>query len=75
MTEDKTPMRVEFDAEANAAYIYLVDEIGSGGVAKTYCCDPTEVGGMINLDFDDGGRLLGVEVLDARSYLDPRLLS
>lgn len=44
-----------------AAYIYLVDQIGSGEVAKTYCCNPSEVGGMINLDFDEGGRLLGIE--------------
>jgi uncharacterized protein YuzE len=62
-------MHVTFDPAANAAYIQLVEEIGPGGVAKTYPCDPREVGGMINLDFDSGGRLLGIEVLGARSML------
>jgi len=34
-----------------------------------YPCDPVEVGGMINLDFDENGRLVGVEVLAASSKL------
>lgn len=67
-------MRIEYDAEADAAYIQLADEIPPGAVVKTVCCDPAEVGGMINLDFDSQGRLLGVEVLDASSMLPPELL-
>lgn len=67
-------MRITYDSVANAAYIYLVDEIGVGGVSKTVPVDPIEVGGMINLDFDDEGHLLGIEVLDARSYLSAELL-
>lgn len=75
MSDKQVPLRVTFDAEVDASYIYLVDEIGPGEVAKTYCCDPIDVGGMVNLDFDAAGRLLGIEILGARSYLDPRLLS
>jgi uncharacterized protein YuzE len=30
---------------------------------------------MINLDFDDQGRLIGIEVLDASSKLPKQLLS
>lgn len=67
-------MKVTYDAEADAAYIYLVDEIGAGGVARTYPCDPSEVGGMVNLDFDAGGRLVGVEVMDASRLLPPTFL-
>jgi uncharacterized protein YuzE len=37
-------------------------------------CDPLEVNGQINLDFDDSGRLIGVEVLDARRLLPGELL-
>jgi uncharacterized protein YuzE len=66
-------MNVKYDAQADAAYIQLVDEIGAGGVAKTYPCDPTEVG-MINLDFDREGRLLGIEVLGASKVLPLELL-
>ena len=39
-----------------------------------YPCDPGEVDGMINLDFDGDMRLLGVEVLDARAKLPQYLL-
>ena len=62
-------MRITYDPKADAAYIYLVDEISPGGVARTYPCDPLEVNGQINLDFDSEGRLLGIEVLDAKKRL------
>jgi uncharacterized protein YuzE len=68
-------MHIKYDATVDAAYIYLVDFITSGGVAKTYPCDPREVGGEINLDFDSEGRLLGVEVLDASKKLYASLLT
>ena len=67
-------MRVTYDATVDAAYVYLVDEIGPGGVARTYPCDPREVRGQINLDFDSEGRLLGIEVLDASKKLPEALL-
>jgi uncharacterized protein YuzE len=67
-------MRVSYDPEADAAYVYLVDEIGAGGVDRTVPIDPSEVGGMINLDFDAGGRLLGLEILDASRLLPLGLL-
>jgi len=46
-------------------YIYIASEIGVGGVSKTYARDPSAVDGQIHLDFDDRGRLLGIEILDA----------
>jgi uncharacterized protein YuzE len=58
----------------DAAYIQLADVIGAGGVACTYGCDPSEVDGMIHLDFDSDGRLVGIEVLDASSKLPPEVL-
>ncbi len=67
-------MRFTYDSSADAAYIYLVPEITPGQVAKTYACDPLEVGGQINLDFDSSGKLLGVEVLDASKRLPEALL-
>ncbi|MDM8085124.1 DUF2283 domain-containing protein [Cellulomonas cellasea] len=67
-------MRVTFDASVDAAYIYLVDEITAGGVARTVPVDPREIDGMINLDFDAEGRLLGIEVLEASRFLSPKLL-
>lgn len=67
-------MRWTYDPEADAAYIQFVEEIGVGGVTKTVGCDPLEVGGMINLDFDRDGRLLGIEVLDASRILPREML-
>ena len=67
-------MRVTYDPRVDAAYIYLVDEISLGGVSATYPCDPLEVSGQINLDFDSDGRLIGIEVLDASKKLPAMLL-
>jgi uncharacterized protein YuzE len=39
-----------------------------------YPCDPVKVGGMINLDFDEQGHLIGIEVLAAISKLPKHLL-
>ena len=64
-------MRVTYDAAVDAAYIYLRGATKAGEVVKTYGCDTQEVNGMVNLDFDAEGRLLGIEVLDA-SRLLPR---
>lgn len=66
-------MRITYDKEADAAYIYLVP-IAEGGVAQTYPCDPTKVNGTINLDFDAEGRLLGIEVLGASHKLPKAVL-
>ncbi|MFJ6199093.1 DUF2283 domain-containing protein [Micromonospora sp. NPDC092111] len=67
------PLRVTYDEVANVAYIYL--QPPGTRVAKMYPCDPVDVGGMINLDFDATGHLVGVEVLDARAKLAPVLLA
>jgi uncharacterized protein YuzE len=58
-------MKIFYDATVDAAYIQLIDEIRSGEVKKTYPCDPSEVQGQINLNFDAGGRLVEIEVLNA----------
>ncbi|MBO2446380.1 DUF2283 domain-containing protein [Actinomadura barringtoniae] len=67
-------LKITYDQKANAAYIYLADPEGNSRVARMYPCDPVEVEGMINLDFDEDGRLIGIEVLGADSKLPRRLL-
>lgn len=68
-------MRVTYDAVVDAAYIYLTTEIPAGGIARTVPVDPREIDGMINLDFDAEGRLVGIEVLDASRFLGPQFLA
>lgn len=69
-----TAARVTYDSEADAAYVYLVREIRAGEVARTVCVDPDEVGGMVNIDLDVDGHVLGIEILDARSLMRPDVL-
>ncbi|TYK51119.1 DUF2283 domain-containing protein [Actinomadura decatromicini] len=67
-------VKVTYDQQANAAYIYLLDPTQAGTKsAHMYACDPVDVDGVINLDFDAEGRVIGIEILDARSKL-PRYL-
>lgn len=67
---------VDFDPEANAAYITLGSrEIQPGAAVSQSDFIPTPTGaGNVLLDFDADGRLIGVEVLSARELLDPALL-
>jgi len=67
-------MKTTYDRLANAAYILLEDYIYFGLVKNSYQCDINEVGGMINLDFDAGGKLVGIEVLGASHLLPKELL-
>lgn len=69
-------MKITYDKKADAAYIYLLDEkdIEIGWVSKTYTCDPSEINGMINLDFDKENHLGGIEVMDASKKLPKYIL-
>lgn len=67
-------MKLSYDRIVDAAYIQIATDIAAGGVARTYSCDPLEIEGEINLDFDAGGRLIGIEVLDASKKLPRELL-
>ncbi|GGS80816.1 MULTISPECIES: DUF2283 domain-containing protein [Streptomyces] len=67
-------VNVTYDKTADAAYVYFTDPRARPRVARTYPCDPVDVDGMINLDFDEQGRVIGVEVLAAGSKLPAYLL-
>jgi uncharacterized protein YuzE len=67
-------VRVTYDQKANAVYVQFADPQVRPKVARMYPCDPVEVGGMINLDFDGNGHLVGIEVLAASSKLPQYLL-
>ncbi|MEU7281119.1 DUF2283 domain-containing protein [Streptomyces sp. NPDC045431] len=69
-----TDIRVTYDKTVNAAYVYLTEPQARVTSARMYPCDPVDVDGMINLDFDEQGRLIGLEVLAASSKLPEYLL-
>jgi len=54
-------MKLEYDKDVDAAYIYIEE---SRKVAST-----TKVTEDIMLDFDDKGRVVGIEVLNASKHL------
>jgi uncharacterized protein YuzE len=68
-------MKVKYDHTADAAYIYLAPGSDSGSFGFTYTCDEEKVGGLINLDFDTTGHLIGIEVLDASKKLPTSLFA
>ena len=49
-------MKIEYDKEVDAVYIYLQQK----EVAKTI-----ELSEVVNVDLDEEGKLIGIEVLDA----------
>ncbi len=69
-------MKMTYDKESDALYIYLISDIDlkPGWVSKTYQCNPTEVNGLINLDFDESQRLGGIEILNASKKISKNIL-
>jgi len=62
-------MHATYDPEGNVAYVYLVDKIEPGeAVAQEIVNDD------IVLDFDKWGKLLGVEIMNARRILRSEIL-
>ncbi len=63
-------MKLEYDKEIDAAYIYLEYPIKDGESKKT-----VELKQNVVLDFDKKGKLLGVEILNASKMLNKSVLS
>jgi YD repeat-containing protein len=66
-------LKLNYDKQVDAAYLSIIPT-APGLAKKTYACDPDEVGGQIQLDFDAEGRLIGIEVLDASHLLPKEVL-
>ena len=69
-------MNISYDAEVNAAYIYLDGpdlESGSVEFSINEIAD-SRTPGEINLDFNKDGVLIGIEVLNASATLPAALL-
>lgn len=62
-------MKLEYDKEVDAAYIYLEYPLKENETKKTI-----ELNENIILDFNGNGKLLGVEILDASKVLNKKVL-
>jgi uncharacterized protein YuzE len=67
-------MRVTYDKDADAAYIYFHSPARSGESARTVPLSDV-LPEIIVLDFDREDRLIGMEVLDASRLLPPEFLA
>lgn len=67
-------MRVTFDPDADAAYIYLTEAPLTPGRDSVPLDPPEGVRAFVVLDWKDG-KIVGLEVLDASSLLHPDLLA
>ena len=56
-------MKIEYDKDADAAYIYF-KEITEGEAVQTISLNES-----VNIDLDKEGRTLGIEILDANKNL------
>jgi len=65
----EVPMYLKHDPEADAAYLYLRPRDQDMRSSMTVPVDTTDTGRMINLDFDDAYRLVGIEIMDASATL------
>lgn len=62
-------MKLEYDKDADAAYIYLKYPMGEGEAKSTIALNDN-----IILDFDVKKKLIGVEILDASKVLSKKVL-
>jgi len=62
-------MKLEYDKEVDAAYIYIDEEVKNKKAKKTI-----ELDDNIIIDFDNKGKLIGVEILDASKVLNKEVL-
>jgi len=67
-------MRVEYDSEADGAYIWLVDDIDTRREECVSEIWPQEFSGHIGLLLDKEGKIMGFEILPASKYLSPEIL-
>ena len=67
-------MRVTYDPEVDAAYIYLTNDQLAPGRDSMLLDPPEGVVAMVVLDWKDG-KIVGLEVLDASALLHADLLA
>ena len=61
-------MKITFDKQADAAYIYF-KEISKGEVTKTISLNDS-----VNIDLDSEGKTLGIEIINASKNLPENAL-
>lgn len=69
----ETPIDISVDPGAAAAYISLAPS--RRHIAESIALDLPALPGDVTLDFDEEGRLIGIEIIGVRKVLDRELLA
>lgn len=67
-------MRLTYDPEADAAFLYIVDQIKPGQASRSEMCDLEIREGAVILVLDADERLLGIEILGASRLVPSEIL-
>jgi len=67
-------MRITYDVNADAVYLYLKYPMPQDETTKVCPCELFEIGAMVNFDFDQTGMLVGIEIMDARTLVPEQTL-
>lgn len=67
-------MKLTYDAEVDAAFVYLAEKIGDGEVEHAIEVPELTVGTMTLFHFDSHGKVLGIEFIGASKLLPPEAL-
>ena len=65
---------LKYDPVADAAYISVAQNVADGEAVRQLEIADSELSAQVILDLDEGGYLLGVEVLGAKKLLRPDTL-
>lgn len=68
-------LRLTYDKQVDAAYLYIKPSIGKGEVAVTQSMLAEKTPAEFHLDFDSNGALLGIEILWASRVLSSEMLA
>jgi uncharacterized protein YuzE len=68
-------LRLTYDPQADAAFIYIVEEIAPGEASRSFMCDLEVSEGAVILVTDADQGLLGIEVLGASRLLPASVIA
>lgn len=72
---DRLSVRITYDQDADAAYVYFEDRIADGSVEQTVPSGIDLDRALIAFDFNVDGKLVGIEILGASRILTREALA
>lgn len=64
-----------YDPEVDAAYLRLIPTVEAGSSKRQVVARTDDLAGELVFDVDEGGRIIGIEVLSATAVLRPETIA